>query len=256
MQVMFACCAGLDVHKKTVVACVMVSSDDGQVQKHAQTFGTMTPDLLALGDWLKGLGVTHVAMESSGVYWRPIYQLIEDLFKLLVVNATHIKRMPGRKTDMTDAEWLAELLRHGLLAPSFVPPRPQRELRELTRHRTSLMEKRSQAVNELHRTLEGTNLKLTSVATDITGVSAMLMLQSLLSGQETDPKTLADLAIGKLRRKIPDLEKALQGKVLEHHKLILAQLLADIDLFDEQAEAVSALIEQRLSQQRELIGRL
>lgn len=256
MQVMIPCCAGLDVHKKTVVACVMVSSADGQVQKQARTFGTMTPDLLALGDWLKGFGVTHVAMESTGVYWRPIYQLLEDRLTLLVVNAMHIKRMPGRKTDMTDAEWLAELLRHGLLAPSFVPPRPQRELRELTRHRTSLMEKRSQAVNEMHRTLEGTNLKLTSVATDITGVSATLMLQALLSGQQTDPKVLADLAIGKLRRKIPELEKALQGKVLEHQKLILVQLLADIDLFDEQVAEVSAMIEQRLGQSQELLDRL
>jgi transposase len=256
MQVMYARCAGMDVHKKTVMPCVMLTSAEGQVQNHSRTFGTMTPDLLALADWLKGLGVTHVAMESTGVYWRPIYQLLEGSFTLLVINAAHIKRMPGRKTDMTDAEWLAELLRHGLLAPSFVPPRPQRELRELTRHRTNLTEKRSQAVNEIHRTLEGTNLKLTSVATDITGVSATLMLQALVSGQQTDPKVLADLAIGRLRHKIPELEKALQGKVQEHQKLILAQLLADIDLFDEQVAAVSALIEQRVAQQQELIDRL
>jgi transposase len=256
MQVLNARCAGLDVHKKTVVACVMLSLAEDQVQKHSRTFGTMTADLLALGDWLKGFGVTDVAMESSGVYWRPIYQLLEESFRLLVVNAMHIKRMPGRKTDMTDAEWIAQLLRHGLLAASFVPPRAQRELRELTRHRTSLMEKRSQAINELHRTLEGTNLKLTSVASDITGLSATLMLQALLSGQQTDPKVLADLAVGKLRRKIPQLEKALQGTVQQHHKLILTQLLTDIDLFDEQAAQVSAVIEQRLSHQEQLIGRL
>lgn len=256
MQVLFARCAGLDVHKKSVVACVMLTSTDGQVQKHRQTFGTMTPDLLSLSDWLKGLGVSHVAMESTGVYWRPVYQLLEESFTLLVINATHVKRMPGRKTDMSDAEWLAELLRHGLLTPSFVPPRAQRQLRELTRHRTNLMEKRSQAVNEMHRTLEGTNLKLTSVATDITGVSATLMLQALLSGQETDPKLLANLAVGRLRRKIPELEKALHGKVQEHHKLILTQLLADIDLFDEQVAEVSGMIEQRVSQEQELIGRL
>ena len=256
MQVLFARCAGLDVHKRSVVACVMVTSSDGQVQKQSQTFGTMTPDLLSLCDWLKGLGVSHVAMESTGVYWRPVYQLLEESFTLLVINATHIKRMPGRKTDMSDAEWLAELLRHGLLTPSFVPPRAQRELRELTRHRTNLMEKRSQAINEMHRTLEETNLKLTSVATDITGLSATLMLQALLSGQETDPKVLANLAVGKLRRKIPELEKALHGKVQEHHRLILTQLLADIDLFDEQVGEVSAVIEQRLAQYRELIERL
>lgn len=256
MQVLFPHCAGFDVHKKTVVACVLLSLADGQVQKHTQTFGTMTPDLLALSDWLKSLGVTHVAMESTGVFWRPVYQLLEERFTLLVVNACHVKRMPGRKTDLTDAEWLAELLRHGLLAASFVPPRAQRELRELTRHRTNLTEKRSQAINELHRTLEGTNLKLTSVATDVTGVSATLMLQALLSGQETDPKVLADLALGRLRRKIPLLEKALQGKVEAHHKLILTQLLADIDLFDEQILEVSAIIEQRVGRQQELIDRL
>jgi transposase len=256
MQVLNARCAGLDVHKKTVVACVMLSQSDGQVQKHTQSFGTMTPDLLALSDWLKGFGVTQVAMESTGVYWCPIYRLLEESFQLLVINAMHIKRMPGRKTDVSDAEWIADLLRHGLLAASFVPPRAQRDLRELTRHRTSLMEKRSQAINEIHRTLEGTNIKLTSVATDITGMSATLMLQALLTGQVTDPKLLADLAIGKLRRKIPQLEKALQGKVEEHHRLILAQLLSDIELFDEQALAVSLMIGQRLKEQEELIQRL
>lgn len=256
MKVLNVRCAGLDVHKQTVVVCVMLTADDGQVQKYSQSFGTTTPDLLALADWLKGFGVTEVAMESTGVYWRPIYQLLEDSFGLLVVNAAHVKRMPGRKTDVSDAEWLAELLRHGLLAASFVPPKAQRVLRELTRHRTNLVEKRSQAVNEMHRTLEGTNLKLTSVATDITGDSAMLMLQGLLSGQQTDPKALADLAIGRMRSKIPQLEKALQGQVQEHHKLILLQLLADIALFDEQIAALSTVIEQRLSQEEELVSRL
>jgi len=256
MQVLYAKCAGLDVHKRTVVVCVLLTLADGQVIKHKQTFGTMTPDLLALADWLKGLGVTHAAMESTGPYWRPVYQLLEGLFTLLLINAGHIKRMPGRKTDMTDAEWIAELLRHGLLAPSFVPPRPQRELRELTRHRTNLMEKRGQAINELHRTLEGTNLKLTSVATDVTGVSATEMLQALLTGQETDPEVLAEMARGRLRQKIPLLKKALQGKIEEHQKLILTQLLADIDLFDEQVTEVSGIIAQRVSQNEELIGRL
>lgn len=256
MQVLYAKCAGLDVHKRTVVVCVLLTLADGQVIKHKQTFGTMTPDLLALADWLKGLGVTHGAMESTGPYWRPVYQLLEGLFTLLLINAGHIKRMPGRKTDMTDAEWIAELLRHGLLAPSFVPPRPQRELRELTRHRTNLMEKRGQAINELHRTLEGTNLKLTSVATDVTGVSATEMLQALLTGQETDPEVLAEMARGRLRQKIPLLKKALQGKIEEHQKLILTQLLADIDLFDEQVTEVSGIIAQRVSQNEELIGRL
>lgn len=255
MQVLNTHCAGLDVHKQSVVACIMVTAANGQVQKQARTFGTMTPDLLALGDWLKSLGVTVVAMESTGVYWRPIYQLLEESFQLLVVNATHIKRMPGRKTDMSDAEWIAELLRHGLLAASFVPPRPQRELRELTRHRTNLAQKRSQAVNELHRTLEGTNIKLTSVVTDITGLSATLMLKELLAGK-TDPVALAELSYGRLRRKIPQLERALQGNVREHHKIILAQLLADIDLFDDQMAHVSNVIEERVRHEQELLDRL
>ena len=256
MQVLYARCAGLDVHKRSVVACVRLILEAGPEQTHSQSFGTTTPDILALGDWLKGFGVTVVAMESTGVYWRPIYQLLEDTFQLLVVNAAHIHRMPGRKTDVTDAEWVADLLQHGLLAASYVPPQGQRELRELTRHRTSLVEKRCQAVNELHRTLEGTNLKLTSVATDITGLSAMRMLEALLAGGPTDPKALAELAVGKLRRKIPQLEKALQGRVREHHKLILSHLLADIEFFDEQVAEVSAVIEQRLSAQTELIERL
>lgn len=256
MKVLHARCAGLDVHKKTVVAWVMVTAENGQVQTYSQSFGTTTPDILALADWLKGFGVRVVAMESTGVYWRPIYQLLEDSFQLLVVNAMHVKRMPGRKTDVTDAQWLAELLRHGLLVASFVPPKAQRQVRELTRHRTNLVEKRSQAVNEIHRTLEGTNLKLTSVASDITGDAATLMLQALLSGVQTDPKVLAQLAIGRMRSKIPQLEKALQGKIEEHHRLILLQLLADVDLFDEQIEAVSKLIEQRLSQEKDLLARL
>lgn len=256
MKVLNPHCAGLDVHKQSVVACVRVVQPDGRVQEHSQSFGTTTPDVLALGDWLKGLGVSVVAMESTGVYWRPIYQLLEESFRLLVVNAQHIKRMPGRKTDVTDAQWIAELLQHGLLVPSYVPPQAQRELRELTRHRTNLVEKRSQAVNELHRTLEGTNLKLSSVATDITGLSAMRMLEALLSGETTDPKALADLALGKMRRKIPQLEKALQGRVREHHQLILAHLLADIEFFDEQAAEVSAVIERRLADQSELMERL
>jgi transposase len=155
---MHARCAGLDVHKKTVVACVMISQADGSVEKQIATFGTMTPDILAMSDWLKGYGVTHAAMESTGVYWRPIYQLLEGQFTLLVANAQHIKRMPGRKTDVEDAEWLADLLRHGLIAPSFVPAQPQRGLRELTRHRSNVAARRAQCINEVQRTLEGTNI--------------------------------------------------------------------------------------------------
>lgn len=255
MQVMHERCAGLDVHKKTVVACVMISRPGGEVEQHTATFGTMTSDLLALGDWLKSHHVTHAAMESTGVYWRPIYQLLEGLFTLLVANAQHIKRMPGRKTDVTDAEWLADLLRHGLIAPSFVPAQPQRELRELTRHRSNVAGRRAQCINELHRTLEGTNIKLSSVATDLAGVSATDMLQHLVAGQ-TDPDLLAELARGVLRKKIPQLKKALQGQVRAHQQLILSQLLADIEACDEQMLTLNGEIAGRLKAEAALLERL
>jgi transposase len=255
MQVMHVRCAGLDVHKKTVVAAVMISQPEGGVEKHTASFGTMTPDILALSDWLQGHGVTHAAMESTGVYWRPIYQLLEGRFTLQVANAQHIKRMPGRKTDVTDAEWLADLLRHGLIAPSFVPAQPQRELRELTRHRGNVVARRAQCVNEVQRTLEGTNIKLSSVASDITGVSATQMLEQLLAGQ-TDPDVLAELARGALRKKIPQLRQALQGTVRAHQQLILSQLLADIAACDEQIAALNTEIAGRLAQVQALLERL
>jgi transposase len=255
MQVMHARCAGLDVHKKTVTACVLLSLAEGGVEKHSVTFATMTPDLLALSDWLKNQGVTHVAMESTGVYWRPIYQLLEGQFTLLVANAQHIHRMPGRKTDLTDAEWLADLLRHGLIAPSFVPAQPQRELRELTRHRSNVAGRRAQCINEIHRTLEGTNIKLSSVATDISGVSATDMLQHLVAGQ-SDPNFLAELARGVLRKKIPQLRRALQGVVRAHQQLILSHLLADIQACAEQMLALNAEIASRLVKEREILERL
>ena len=248
-------CAGLDVHKKTVVACVLISLPEGVVQKHTQTFGTMTPELLAMSDWLQGHGVTHVAMESTGVYWRPIYQVLEGRFTLLVGNAQHIHRMPGRKTDLTDAEWLADLLRHGLIAPSFVPAPPQRELRELTRHRSNVAGRRAQCINEMHRTLEGTNIKLSSVATDLTGVSATAMLEHLVAG-ETNPDLLAELARGLLRKKMPQLRQALQGVVRPHQQLILSQLLADLAACDEQIGTLDAEIDRRLTAEREVLERL
>ncbi|HXJ75864.1 MAG TPA: IS110 family transposase, partial [Candidatus Dormibacteraeota bacterium] len=255
MQVMHLRCAGLDVHKKTVVACVMISQPDGGVEQYTATFGTMTPDILGMSDWLKGHGVTHAAMESTGVYWRPIYQLLEGQFTLLVANAQHIHRMPGRKTDVTDAQWLVDLLRHGLITPSFVPPQAQRELRELTRHRSNVAGRRAQCINEVHRTLEGTNIKLSSVATDITGKSATDMLEHLLAGQ-SDPEVLAELARGVLRKKIPQLRQALQGVVRAHQQLILSQLLADIAACDEEMLALNAEIAGRLTQEQEILERL
>ena len=186
-------CCGLDVHKKTVMACVMTPEG-----RETRTFRTMTGELLALADWLKERGVVHVAMESTGVYWKPVYNLLEDEFKLMVVNAAHMRAVPGRKTDVKDAEWIAELLQHGLLRASFIPERPQRELRELTRYRRSLVEERSREANRIQKLLEGANIKLSSVATDVLGASGRAMIEALASGEE-DPQALAGLAKGRLR---------------------------------------------------------
>jgi transposase len=200
----------LDVHKRTIAACLIVPGMGGAPQKEIRTFGTMTEDLLELTDWLAQAGCTHVAMESTGVYWKPIYNLLEATFTPLLVNARHIKSVPGRKTDVKDCEWIADLLRHGLLGGSFVPERPQRELRELGRYRTTLVRERSAEVSRLQKTLEGANIKLASVATDIMGKSARQMLIALIEGS-TDTSAMAQLAKGKLRAKIPQLERALRG---------------------------------------------
>jgi transposase len=251
MEIQHPHCAGLDVHKRSVVACVLASRE-----KQSRAFGTMTPDLLELRDWLAGFGVTHVAMESTGSFWKPVYNLLEGGFDLLVANAAHMKAVPGRKTDVADAEWIADLLRHGLLKASFIPGLGQRELRELTRHRSSLVEKRAQAVNELQKTLESSNLKLQSVVTDITGVSATAMLRELLEQERPDPVALAQLAKKSLRAKIPQLEKALQGNLHPHHKVILRQLLADIELFETQIAELDLLILQRVRDEQPEIDRL
>jgi transposase len=255
MQVLYPRCAGLDVHKASVVGWVMVTEASGQVTSFSRTFGTMTPEVLALSDWLRGHQVTHVAMESTGVYWKPIYNLLEGVFELLVVNAQHVKALPGRKTDVKDAEWICDLLRHGLLRGSFIPPRPQRQLRELTRHRTNFIQRRAQAVNELQKCLEGTNVKLASVATDITGVSATEMLSALLAGQ-TDTAVLAELARGRMQNKKPLLEKALQGKIEPQHQLILTQLLSEISWLEERVEELNSAIASRLQEQEQWLERL
>ena len=183
MQVLYPCCCGLDVHKQLLVACLTTVDTAGQRRKETRRFTTMTQDILALAEWLASAGCTHVAMESTGVYWRPIWNLLEGQFEVLLVNAQHIKAVPGRKTDIKDAEWIAELLQHGLLRPSFVPPRPQRQLRELTRYRTTLLAERARVVNRLQKVLEDTNLKLSAVATNILGLSARAMLTALLEGE-------------------------------------------------------------------------
>lgn len=233
MDVTYTHCAGLDVHKKTVVACAITPGPQGAKQVEIRTFGTMTADLLALSDWLQARGVEPVAMESTGEFWKPVYNLLEGNFELLVVNARHIKNVPGRKTDVKDAEWIADLLRHGLLRGSFIPPQAQRDLRDLTRQRTNLVQDRATVVNRLQKVLEWANLKVSAVATDITGVSARAMLAAILAGQE-DPQVLAELAKGRLRNKRELLAQALNGVVREHHRFLMAQHLAQIDFLDEQ----------------------
>ena len=253
MELVYERCAGLDVHKKSVTACVWLSA--GRATHQTRTFSTMSDDLLALGDWLQSLGVKEVAMESTGVYWKPVYQLLEDRFALWLVNAQHVKGVPGRKTDVSDAQWLGDLLRHGLLRRSFVPPRAQRELRELTRHRSSLVGKRAQAANELQKVLEGTNLKLGSVVSHITGVSAVAILEALLDGQR-DPEALAELAKGRLRTKRAELQRALRGEMQPHHKLIVAQLLADLSFLEEQIAELSEEIGRRVAAHQQELARL
>jgi transposase len=245
MEILYERCCGLDVHKRTVVACLLVSGLEGAPTKQIRTFGTMTHELLALNDWLSAAGCTHVAMESTGVFWKPIYNLLEDRFTLVVVNAQHIKAVPGRKTDVRDAEWIADLLRHGLLRASFIPDRPQRELRELTRYRTTLVEERASEVNRLQKVLEGANIKLASVATDILGKSGRDILEALVSGT-TDATALAQLARGRLREKLPQLEQALAGQFGLHQRFLIAQQLAHIDFLDASLERISTEIAQRM----------
>ena len=246
MDVLHRCCCGVDVHKASVVACVIAPGAGGTPCKEVRTFGTMTADLLQLVDWLVEVGCTAVAMESTGSYWKPLYNLLEGVVEqVLVVNAAHIKQVPGRKTDVKDAEWIADLLRHGLLRASFIPDRPQRELRELTRYRTSLIRERAAEVNRVQKVLEGANIKLAAVAADLTGVSGRAMLAALLDGS-TDAAAMAQLAQGKLRAKIPQLEQALVGQVGAHQRFMIAQQLVHIDTLEEIIARVSAEIAERV----------
>ncbi len=234
MEVVYTHCAGLDVHKKSVVATILVPRE-GTLHKETQTFGTTTPDLLTLSDWLQTHGVTHVAMESTGEYWRPIFNILEGNFEVLLVNAQHMHQVPGRKTDVKDSEWLADLLRHGLVRGSFIPPAPQRDLRDLTRHRSNFVRERTNLINRVHKTLEGANIKLASVASDVMGVSGRAILAALIEGH-SDPATMAELAKGRLRTKRDELTKALEGRVKPHHRFILTELLCQIDSLDETIE--------------------
>jgi transposase len=244
MDVIFTHCAGLDVHKKSVTACRMVPDPSGRQADglmELREFGTLTVDLLALSDWLAEAGLTHVAMESTGEYWKPVFNLLEGNFQVFLVNAAHVKRVPGRKTDKADARWLAKLMRYGLLQASFIPPQSQRDLRDLTRYRIKLVQERSREVNRVQGVLERANIKLASVAADIMGMSGRAILAALIEGR-ADPATMAALAHGRMRSKIPLLEQALTGLVRDHHRRLLVLQLAHIDFLDEQIETLNAEI--------------
>jgi transposase len=237
--------AALDVHKEQVTACVRVPDADGMRRSEVVEFSTMVGGLLTLRDWLKAHGVTQVAMEATGVYWKPVWAVLEDDFELLLVNARHVKQVPGRKTDVKDAEWLCQLLEAGLLKASFVPPKPIRALRQLTRYRKAQIKERQREANRLHKALEDTGIKLDCVATDILGKSGRAMLDALCQGT-TDPEILADLARGKLRKKIPSLKQALEGRFEPLHALLVGSILAHLDFLDEQIERLSEAIEEQL----------
>jgi transposase len=254
MDVLIERCAGLDVHQATVVATVRVPGATGRTMV-TETFGTMAADLLALREWLQAYGVTHVALESTGVYWKPVYYMLEDAFTLLLIHMQTLKHVPGRKTDVKDSEWLAQLLECGLLKPSFVPPPPIRELRDLTRYRLQQVRDRAREVNRLHKVLEDSGVKLTSVLTDVMGVSGRSMLTALVHGT-TDPAVLAELARGRLRKKLPALRRALAGRFRRHHAFLVEQILAKIDFLDETLERLNGEIDERLAPFAAMLARL
>ncbi|HVA91705.1 MAG TPA: IS110 family transposase [Chloroflexota bacterium] len=242
MQPVYARCAGLDVHKKTVVACVRASQGGGQVRKQTHTFSTMTQDLEALSAWLAEQGVEQVALESTGVYWWPVYNILEEHgHTVILVNPQHLKQVPGRKTDVKDAEWLAELLQHGLRRASFIPPAAIRTLRELTRYRKAQVQQRTAELNRLQKVLESANLKLAAVASDVWGASGQAMLAALVRGEE-DPEALADLAQGLLRHKLAALAQALEGRVKPHHRTLIGTIMRHIHFLEEAIEQLDAEI--------------
>ena len=245
MQVVYARCAGLDVHKKTVSACISVCEGKHGKQQQTRPFGTFTQDLLKLVDWLKEHGVTHVAMEATGVYWRPVWTMLEGHFEQMLVNPHHIKAVPGRKTDTKDCEWIADLLQHGLLKGSFVPPTPIQDLRDLTRYRAELRQSQNRVANRIQKLLEQANVKLSSVVSDTLGVSGRHMLEAIIAGQN-DPQQLAQLARGQLKKKIPQLQQALAGRIREHHRFLLAEYLDEWDTLEKRIRHIESEIDTRV----------
>ena len=252
MQVAQEVGCGLDVHKKGVTACVLWASGR---RRQTRAFGTFTRELLELGDWLRACGVTHVAMESTGVYWKPVWNLLEGQFEVLLVNAQHIKAVPGRKTDQKDSEWIADLLQHGLLRASFVPPTPIRELRDLTRYRASLAQEINRIANRIQKVLEDANIKLASVATDTLGASGRAMLEAMIQGEQ-DSRRLAEMAQGKLRNKIPELQEALQGRVSRHHRFLLRELLDHLYFVESKMQRIEQEVAERLGPFQSEVARL
>jgi len=242
MEAIYESVCGLDVHSGSVQACVR-RWKERRIEQEVRAFGTMTRDILALADWLAAEAVTHVAMESTGVYWKPIYNILEGRFEILLVNAKHVKHVPGRKTDVKDCQWLAQLLQCGLLRGSFVPDRPQRQLRDLTRHRSQLVHQTAAVANRIHKVLEDANIKLGLVASDILGVSGRDMLRALIAGQQT-PEEMAELARRQLRGKIPQLRLALEGALTEHHRFVLAELMDQLEDLGRRIERFTRRIEE------------
>jgi transposase len=255
LTVVYPRCAGLDVHKKTVVTCVLLTAPSGKISREVRTFATTTASLLALCDWVTSQGVTHVAMESTGVYWRPVFNILEGHCEVILVNAQHMKAVPGHKTDIKDSEWIADLLRHGLLKASFIPPKPIRDLRDLLRSRKTLVQERAQAINRVQKVLETANIKLSSVASDVLGKSGRAMLEALLAGV-SDAEVLAQLARKRLRAKLPALREALNGRVEDTHRILLRHLLDLIDFLQGEVDTLTDEIEPLLAPYEEQLARL
>jgi transposase len=245
MQVVYICCAGLDVHKETVSVCISRCEANGQKRQQVRVYGTFTQDLLMLVDWLQENGVTHVAMEATGVYWRPVWTVLEGHCQQMLVNPQHIKAVPGRKTDTKDCEWIADLLQHGLLKGSFVPPTPIQDLRDLTRYRIELRQSQNRVANRIQKFLEQANLKLSSVASDVLGVSGRRMLEAIIAGQD-HPEQLAQWARGRLRSKVADLAQALTGRVRDHHRFLLAEYLDEWEALEQRIQRIEAEIDQQI----------
>ena len=245
MEAIIERCCGIDVHKRNIVVCLAVGKPHEKPKTTIRTFTTMTRDLLACRDWLVSESCTHAVVESTGVYWKPVFNILEDSMEVVLANARDVKNVPGRKTDVKDCEWLAQLLRHGLVKGSFIPPKPIRELRDLTRYREKLTQKRSSEINRIQKFLEDANIKLSSFATDITGVSAQNMIYHLIQ-DDMSPQEMADLAKGRLRNKIEDLEKSLEGYITDHHRLILQLTFQMIASYDEAIEKLNKEIDKRM----------